>query len=143
MTASQIINQTLWSEMRQAINNAYASAGDNQDLQCLRDYAEDISWSDDLQKLLDHETANEREHRRNRPSIPGFGCSTAARLIIMRNVSDGSKMEALPKATAFLVLRKTAVEAEVIGFLIREYLAPEWHKAVNSYDYAKLMAAAA
>lgn len=145
MTTAQVINQTLWREMREAINKAYANRPDpenDNDADCLRDYAENISWSDDLQKLLDRETQNEREHRRNRPVVPGFGASTAARLILMENVRKGAEMDEMPKATAFLALRQTAVEAEVIGFLIKEFLSTEWRKAVASYDYAELMKAA-
>ena len=57
----------------------------------------------------------------------------------MENVSKGAQMTELPKATAFLVLRQTSVEAEVIGFLISSQLSAEWHQAVRSLDYAALM----
>ena len=144
MTNTQKIN-TLWDEMRQAINKAYDEHGQrlsfDDGMGCLRDYAENISWSDGMAALLGRESANERQHRRNRPSVPGFSVGTAAKLILMTNVADGAKREELPSATAFLVLRQTAVEAQVIGFLIRNYLEPEWIAAVKSLDYARLMQA--
>lgn len=140
MTTSQIINQTLWNELREAINKTY-ELDKSDDSQCLRDYAENISWSDALAELVGRETANERQHRSNRPSVPGFSCGTAARLILMNNVAKGARMDSMPSAMAFLVLRQTAVEAEVIGWLIRKHLDPNWIAAVENLDYAKLMAA--
>jgi hypothetical protein len=133
----------LWDELRGTINKAYAAAGDNEDLQALRDYAENVSWSDDLAALLGRETANERQHRRNRPTVPGFSAGTAAQCILMNNVRMGAEGDEMPSAVKFLVCRQTAIEAEVIGFLIRDYLSPEWCAAVNTLDYSELMKASA
>lgn len=141
MTTTQIINQTLWNEFRESINKAYKAAKSGEDAECLRDYAENISWSDDLQKLLDRETANERQHRSNRPSIPGFSAGTAARLIIMQNAVKGYLDPEMPKATAFITWRQTAAEAHLVGFLAKSCIDPNWVKAVENFDYAKLMAA--
>ena len=131
----------LWREMREAINTAYAIADEerNKDGICLRDYAENISWSDSLAGLLGRESANERQHRSNRPSVPGFSIETAAKLILMDNMKDGASKAEMPRATASLVFRKTAIEAQVIGYLIRDRLTPEWRESVSSLDYAKLM----
>ena len=133
----------LWDEFRVAINTAYAEAEKSRehedDGRCLRDYAENITWSDNLAALLGRETANERRHRTNRPSIKGFSKETAAKLILMNNAKDGAKMAELPKSTYFLVFRQTAVEAEVIGFLARKYLLTTWRDAVVALDYAELM----
>jgi len=146
MTKTQIINQTLWTEFRDAINRAYAAQGKRNyienDFACLADYAEDVSMSDALQQLVDRETANERQHRSNRPAVPGFSAGTAARLILMENARKGAELSEIPRATAFLVLRQTAVEAEVIGYIVRNYLPKPWRDAVASLDYAKLMQAA-
>jgi hypothetical protein len=140
MNTKQQIN-SLWKQFREAINSAYAEADKSRDENgiCLRDYAEDISWSDNLSSLLDRETANERQHRSNRPSIPGFSAETAAKLILLGQASTGAQLKALPQSTAFLVFRQSAVEAQVIGFLARKYLPMEWRSAVNELDYAKLM----
>lgn len=140
MSTKTAIN-LLWIELRQYINRAYAVADKerNDDGICLRDYAENISWSDSLAALLGRETANERQHRSNRPSVPGFSNETAAKLILMENIRTGAEMAAMPSAAAFLVLRKTAVEGQVIGYLIREYLPQEWRETVASLDYVKLM----
>ncbi len=131
----------LWREMRSAINNAYALADKerNEDGACLRDYAENISWSDDLAALLGRECANERQHRSNRPSVPGFSSETASKLILMGQVQHGAQSKEMPRATAFLVFRKTAVEAQVIGYLIRKQLSQQWLETVKSLDYANLM----
>lgn len=138
---------TLWNEMRQAINKTYeianreAKTGDaGEGAVCLRDYAENISWNDALSGLLGRESANERQHRSNRPSVPGFSTETAAKLILMSQVCEGIRL-GMPQATAFLVFRKTAVEAQVIGALIRGQITQDWQSAVQSLDYSKLMQA--
>jgi hypothetical protein len=149
MTTTQIINNTLWRELRKSINRAYADCSKESltqrlrdDLTCLRDYAENISWSDALEQLLERETLAEKQHRGTR-SVVGFSAGTAARLILMQNVVKGANMTKEPRATEFLVLRQTAVEAEVIGWIMGAWLDPNWIKAVESYDYAKLMKDAA
>src|SRR5580704_5583088 len=107
MKSKQQIN-SLWKQFREAINSAYAEADKSRDDNgiCLRDYAENISWSDNLATLLDRETANERQHRSNRPSIPGFSAETAAKLILLNQASTGASREQLPQSTAFLVFRQ-------------------------------------
>jgi hypothetical protein len=140
MDTKKTIN-LLWVELRQRINQAYAVADKarNGDGICLRDYAENISWSDNLAALLGKEAAHERQHRAPRPSVPGFSVEVAAKLLLMENIRSGATKEAMPSATAFLVFRQTAAEAQVIGFLIREYLNQDWRQAVESLDYSKLM----
>jgi hypothetical protein len=137
----------LWVEMRSRINAAYADTQGKSyqydDQTCLRDYAEDISWNDDLSALLGRESANERQHRAHRPSVPGFSIESAAKLIIMSKIADGAKLAEMPKATEFLILRKTAAEARLIGYLARNFITPEWSKTVTDLDYAKLMKGAA
>jgi hypothetical protein len=131
----------LWADFRTAINAAYAEADktNNQDGQCLRDYAEDISWSDDLAKMLGRETANERQHRSNRPSPKGFSVGDAAKLILMNCAASGATMAAMPRATTFLTHRDTAAEATLIGFLARKHLPATWQEGIKALDYAKLM----
>jgi len=137
MNTQQIIS-TLWMEMRQAINATYAN-DKSDDAQCLCDYAGNICGSDSLSALLGRETANERQHRSGRPLVPGFSVSTAAKLILMNNAREGAELKKMPTATTFLVFRRTAAEATVIGFLIRERLPEGWRDAVACFDYAKLM----
>ncbi len=137
MTTTQIIGN-LWQEFREAINQTYLK--DKTDAgYALRDYAEDTGWVDDLQTLLDAEIANERQHRKGRPMVPGFGAGAAARLILMQNASGQAKKAAMPETLQYLVIRHTAFEAEILGYLVREQLPEAWHKAVESFDYAKLM----
>lgn len=134
----------LWDQMRGFINAEYASTKNinTDEGGALRDYAENISWSDDLEKLLSIETANEKQHRGNRPTPKGFSSQTAAKLILMRNVADGSFMAAMPSALTFITLRKSAAEAQLIGYLIRHKATPEWAKLVREFDYSKIMQAA-
>lgn len=140
MNAKTQINK-LWDEMRGAINRAYATANktNDQDGVCLRDYAENISWSDSTARLLGREAANERQHRSNRPSVPGFSVESAAKLILMNQAYRGANELELPRSTAFLVFRQTAVEAQVIGHLIRAELAQSWRDAISALDYSELM----
>lgn len=136
---SQLID-SLWDDFRKAINATYAqSTGWRDDRDCLRDYAEDISWNDALCGLLGRETANERRHRSGRPSVPGFSNQTAAKLILMAQASNGSIQTDMSKGTEFLMYRQTAAEARLIGWLIRESVTKEWRDAVNSIDYTELM----
>ena len=130
----------LWDEFREAINKAYAVAEKvrDEDGCCLRDYAENISWSDSTARLLGRETANERQHRSNRPSVPGFSNESAAKLILMW---QASRVKTMPCATAFLMSRQTAIEAQVIGFLAKNQLTDAWRDAVEALDYADLMKA--
>ena len=139
MNTTQRIN-ALWDSLRDAIDQTYRTADVGNDVAgVLRDYARDISWHDDLRELLDRETANERQHRRDRPAVKDFSAKTAAQLLLMRNVVDGSEMRDCPPATDFLRYRKTVVEAQVLGWLIRANVADEWTAAVREFDYAKLM----
>lgn len=140
MNTKQTVN-LLWVGLRQRINQAYAVADKtrNDDGMCLRDYAENISWSDNLAALLGREAANERQHRSNRPSTPGFSVETASKLLLMENIRSGASKDKMPSATTFLVFRQTAAEAQVIGFLVREYLDQEWRQAVENLDYSRLM----
>src|ERR1700723_3492352 len=92
---------TLWNQLRTAINKTYDIANkNNSEATCLRDYVEDISWSDSLQRLLGRETANERQHRSNRSSIPGFSNESAAKLLLMNNVVTGIQNKELVSSTA-------------------------------------------
>ncbi len=132
-----------WAEFRRAIDKTYHEATPGMgDGQALHDYVEDMSYSDDLSALLGRETANERQHRHNRPSPAGFSVGSAAMLILMRMAADGSELTEMPKASKFLTCRQTAVEAEVIGYLCRKNLSLAWREAVRVLDYAKLMQAA-
>ena len=130
----------LWSDFRKAINQAYAQ-GEKQDFSgaALRDYAENISCSDNTAALLGRETANERQHRRNRPSVPGFSVESAAKLILINHAAEGSKLDAVPDGTMFLICCQTAAEARVIGFLVKDFITSEWRDRVSALDYSKLM----
>ena len=136
---------TLWQEFREAINKSYATANKIYDVDnpgtCLRDYAEDISWSDSMARLLGREAANERQHRSNRPSVPGFSVESAAKLILMQQAINGALAEDMPSASDFLVYRQTAIEAQVIGYLVKNQLSAEWRDTVMALDYSKLMKA--
>jgi hypothetical protein len=131
----------LWNQFRESINLAYADAENenSDDKRCLRDYAENISWSDSLNALLAREIENERQHRRNRPAVSGFSAETAAKLILMQQAKDGATALKIPNATSFLIFRQSAVESQVIGFIIKKYLTAEWRAELVELDYPKLM----
>jgi hypothetical protein len=144
MNTKAQVNQ-LWRQFREAINLAYAAASQENDENgmALRDYAENISWSDSLARLLGRESASERQHRSGRPSVPGFSIETASKLIIMEQAANGAKLaiesKPLPSATLFLVCRQTAIESQVIGYLAARFISSDWLAAVQSLDYADLM----
>ena len=140
MTNSKRIHQhitSLWTELRNSIDLAYkANTGENAAV--LRDYARDQSWSDYLERLLTEEAANERRHRGLR-SVRGFSSSDAAKLIICGNVLRGSELAEMPSAVTFIRYRRSAAEANLLGYLIRANVTPEWKQAVSSVDYAECM----
>ena len=135
-TTHQHITQ-IWDGLRDAVDRAYQSATTDE-TKALRDYARNISWSDDLEKLLASETTNEKQHRNTR-SVRGFSSQDAAKLIICGNVLRGSELETIPSALTFITFRKSAAEANLIGYLIRAYLTPEWKQSVQSLDYSECM----
>jgi hypothetical protein len=142
----QHINQ-LFSQFRDAIDAAYAAAqtkgfsgSAHDEINCLRDYARNISWSDAVAKLLTAETANERQHRQSR-SVRGFSSQDAAKLILCGNVLQGSELQTIPSALTFITFRPSAAEANLLGFLIRAHVTPEWKQAVSSLDYCECMKA--
>lgn len=142
MNTKQTIDK-LWDEMRDVIDLAYKTSshkatGDIRSTP-LRDYARDMSWADNLAALLGRETANERQHRNNRPAPAGFSINSAAKLILMNCVMRGSDKENLPPSTDFLVYRQSAVEAEVLGFLIKPELPLSWKQELQKLDYVELM----
>ena len=143
-TTHQHINQ-LWGQFRNAIDAAYAEAqtknfsgSAHDEVNCLRDYARNVSWSDDTEKLLTTETANERQHRQSR-SVRGFSPQDAAKLIICGNVLQGSELAAIPSALTFITFRPSAAEANLLGYLICAHVTPEWKQAVSSLDYSECM----
>jgi len=143
-TTHQHINQ-LWEQFRDAIDAAYADAqkkdfsgSAHDESSCLRDYARNISWSDDVEKLLASETANERQHRQSR-TVRGFSSQDAAKLIICGNVLRGSELASIPSALTFITFRHSAAEANLLGYLIRGHVTPEWKQSVESMDYSECM----
>lgn len=134
---------SLWEQFEDAISAAYKEGhkNNNDDVSCLRDYARDISMNDGLRALVGRETANERQHRRYRPSVSGFSCESAAKLILMEQAATGSELEQMPKGTEFLIFRRTAAEARLIGFLSKAFITPAWIDVVHKIDYSALMKA--
>jgi hypothetical protein len=143
-TQTQTINQ-LWDEMQSFIDAAYRDgSGTNNPEPLLKDYAKDQSWTDGLGRLLDAETANERQHRTGRPQGWNAPMSNrmAAKLILLGNFADGSEAKEMYPATIFLQWRHTAAEMHVVGCLCRgkAKISDDWRADVRAIDYAKLMA---
>jgi hypothetical protein len=143
-TIHQHINQ-LWEQFRDAIDAAYADAqtknfsgSSDDESSCLRDYARNISWSDATETLLASETTNERQHRQTR-TVRGFSSQDAAKLIICGNVLRGSELAERPSALTFITFRPSAAEANLLGYLIRAHVTPEWKQYVSSKDYSECM----
>jgi len=131
----------MWRGLRDIINETYQNNASMDERLCLRDYAENISWSDDLNKLLAEETHNEKQHRHTR-TVRGFSAQDAAKLILCGNVLRGSELREMPSALTFITYRKTAAEGNLIGWIIREFITPEWRALVEAKDYSELMQAA-
>lgn len=130
----------LWAELESAFTAAYGSTQlSADDKHAIRDYVPNQTWHDALAQLLEAEKANEKQHRGSRPVPAGFSSITAAKLILMGNFAEGSFKTEMPPATNFLIWRKTAAEAVLVGYLIRHFLPGEWSQRVRAFDYAKLM----
>ena len=130
----------LWEAMRDALDKAYSVANKGRDEQgtALRDYARDIAWYDGMRDLLSRETANERQHRRGN-TVRGFSAESGAKLILLGQVANGASKDGLPDATNFLHFRITAMQAQVIGYLIRKQLPISFHAGLAELDYPKIM----
>jgi hypothetical protein len=135
MNYTKEINK-LWEQIENSINSASADGVSE-----LRDYASNDGWHHDLAKLVDAETANERQHRGGRPEYyrAPISAPVAAKILLMNNIAEGSEKTEMPPATIFLQFRKTAAEGWVIGFLARKYITAEWRARVGGLDYAAIM----
>ena len=119
MARTNRINEQ-WEQFQKYIGIAYKAAATADEQSALHDYAPDISMRDGLADLLARETANERQHRRgNRRNPSDFSSQTASKLILMQKAADGSEMKDCPSALHFLIYRREAIEAEVIGWCCR------------------------
>jgi hypothetical protein len=138
MQAKAKVDQ-LWEQFRQQIDAAYEHANkvNDQDGQCLLDYATDKRMVDAMAALLGRECAHERRHRGTRRYT--FPVTQSSKLILMGQASYGASLSRMPKATLFLTARDTAAEAEVLGWLARGFLVEDWRKEVAGLDYAKLV----
>lgn len=140
MNTKKTINE-LWQQMRDAIDATRQGADYPSPEADLNGYCQNLGFWDKLQILLDAEASNERQHRRNR-SFRGFSVESAAKLILMRNVASGAGENKIIPASHILVIRKTAFEALVIGFLIARKLPAGWVESVTELEYEQLMAKA-
>lgn len=101
-----------------------------------------LAWHDDLAALLGREAANERQHRKGKPdsvTLPNVSIDTATKLILLGNVESGTRLPEMPSALGMLQIRHTALEAEVIGFIVREFLSDGWKQRAGRLDYFKVM----
>jgi hypothetical protein len=127
----------IWTGLRDAIDKAY-KAGNSDESNTLRDYAQNVSWNDSLEKLLRSEVQNEKQHRGTRP-VRGFSSQDAAKLIICNNVLRGTELQTIPSVLTFITFRPSAAEANLIGYLIREHVTADWKASVQSLDYSECM----
>lgn len=132
----------LWTDFRDAIDRAYA-ADKTGDAACLRDYARNVSWHDALDALVSAEKAAEREHRGFGRRLLGYpppraiSAEHSARLLLLHNAADGAKLAAMPASTDWLIYRRPAVEATLLGYLVRAHVSPDWVAACAALDYAE------
>lgn len=132
----------LWIDFRAAIDTAYRAGDHNAPTAVLRDYVRNMSWSDKLETLLTQEAADEREHQRSGRRLVGdIGKRPAvahlSRLMVLHAAGQGAARPDMPPATDWLVYRRAHVEAEILGFLIRAHVTPEWVAACCTLDYSE------
>jgi hypothetical protein len=147
--------ESLWDTFQAAIDAAYKDATKdwNDDPRyCLRNYASNVGWHDEMQLLIDKETEEERKHRKARPYVVGEGnkfyvsAINAAKLLLMTGAADvvskdtkNASLSSIPPAPfRWLMIRRTIAEAELLGWIVRDYLTVEWCEQVKAIDYTKL-----
>lgn len=133
----------LWRQFRTAIDAAYKGAQSDDPAAALRDYAENVGLIDKLDRLVRTTTQEERQHRSHKPaSLPPYRVSAVhcARLLILHAAGDGAARTTAPESTDWLIYRREHCEAELIGWLIRAHVSPEFVSACNALDYAKVVA---
>ena len=134
----------LWKQFRTAIDATYTAADHNDPARHLRDYAENVGLVDKLETLVHEETRTERQHRAHdgmygRPVRRPVSCVHAAKILLLGQAGKGAELSEMPESTDWLTYRRTAVEANLIGFLIRAHVSPEWIAACAALDYAEIM----
>ena len=110
------------------------------DARAVRDYVTNMSPFDKFEDLLSRETAHERRHRRGRPEgsrIP-ISANQGAAIVMLHQIGNGAKLEAMPAATLYISCRDTAAEAITLGYCAREELRkrPELLAELEALDYA-------
>lgn len=147
----------LYSRVRAAIDASYLTGErypnggrktvDHSDERAaLRDYVTNQSWSDNFEALIKREAEHERDHRKFKPaSLPRTPISVeqAATVLVLNNIGDGARLDAMPLATGFISMRDTAAEAQLIGYLARAALRADVGllDALVALDYAGAVAA--
>src|SRR5678815_3920307 len=102
MTTSQrLLKATVdrhWSELMQAITQAQRDKALPENFP--RDYIANTTWTDGWRDLLAREVADERRHRKFAPDgyRYTYGVTDAARLMILKFVAEGARLEAMPTA---------------------------------------------
>jgi hypothetical protein len=133
----------LWEQLEDALTEGYKSNAEVKEF--LRDYVPNIAWTDALSRLVGREAAAEREHRkfgRDWAAYHGsLSVATAAKLMVLHQIGKGAQLKSMPPATDFLRFRPSAVEAQVVGYLLRDMLKPEWIAEAVALDYSKAVAA--
>jgi len=93
-----------------------------------------------LQQLLDEETKNERQHRSgNVGRMYPTSANTAAKILILHNIYQGSIKSTEPTAETFIIWRHSAALAQALGYYLREDLTDDWRAGAARCDYSELM----
>jgi len=93
-----------------------------------------------LEQLLKDETANERQHRNgNVGRAYPISADTAAKVLILHNIYQGSLKPSEPTAATFIIWRHSAALAQALGFYLKADLTPEWCAAAARCDYSEMV----
>jgi hypothetical protein len=102
-----------------------------------------VGWSDALAKLEKAEQADERAHRGFGPNYAQYhrpvSVNHCARLQILHQAGEGAKRGVMPPATDFLVCRRAAIEAQILGVLVAPHAPAGWIDACVALDYAAVV----
>lgn len=135
----------LWEGLEAALIEGYKTNPEVKEH--LRDYVPDITWTDALSALVGREAAAERKHRGWGPEWAKyhrpFPVALAAKLMVVHQIGQGAGLKSLPPATDFLRFRPSAVEAQIVGYCLRNVLTPEWIAEAQALDYAQAVKPAA
>lgn len=125
----------LRARVQDTIDRAYAArsqSGSRDERAALRPYATNQEQG---QKFDDLIAAEYRQESRDRANVhDDYRVKDAGLLLVLGQIGQGSAIE--PTVDAYLVIKRTAFEAQVIGWCARSSMPADLREQLRTLDYA-------